>query len=136
MFNILSHKRNANQNNSEIAFYTYKNGQGQKHWWQLMLEKLWGKGNTSPLLAGSAPLDIRMVISQKIRKQPSSRPSYTVLKHTPKLWSIIQQGHLINYVHNNFICNSQNLETTYMFFNWGMDLENVVLLHNGVLLKC
>ena len=46
MFNILSHQRNANQNNSEIPSYTCKNGQDKKHWWQFMLERLWGKGNT------------------------------------------------------------------------------------------
>ena len=42
-----------------------------------MLEKLWGKGNTPALLvgmqAGTAPLDVSVVISQKIRKQSSSR---------------------------------------------------------------
>ena len=31
MFNILSHQRNANQNNTEIPSYTYKNGQDYKH---------------------------------------------------------------------------------------------------------
>ena len=46
-----------------------------------MLERLWGKGNTPALLvgmqAGTATLDISVAISQKIRKQPSSRPSNT-----------------------------------------------------------
>ena len=31
MFNILSHQRKANQNNSVIPFYTCQNGQDQKH---------------------------------------------------------------------------------------------------------
>ena len=48
-----------------------------------MLESLWGKGNTSALLvgvqAGIAPLDVSVAISQKVRKQPSSRPSNTIL---------------------------------------------------------
>ena len=55
-----------------------------------MLERMWGKGNSPALLvgvqAGTAPLDISMVISQKIRKQPSLRPRNTtfwyMLNHT------------------------------------------------------
>ena len=53
-----------------------------------MLERLWGKGNTSALLvgmqAGIAPLDVSVVISQKIRKQPSSRPAIPLLRIYPK----------------------------------------------------
>ena len=48
-----------------------------------MLERLWGKGNASALLvgmqAGTTALDVSVVISQKIGKQPSSRPSNTTL---------------------------------------------------------
>ena len=47
-----------------------------------MLERIWGKGNTPALLvgvqAGPAPLDVSVTISQKIRKQPTSRPSATL----------------------------------------------------------
>ena len=50
MLNILSQQRNANQNNFEIPSYTCINGQDPKHWRQLKLEKLWGKGNTRTLL--------------------------------------------------------------------------------------
>ena len=81
-----------------------------------MLERLWGKGNTSALLvgmqAGTAPLDVSVVISQKIRKQPSSRPSNTTFGYIPKEYSIVPQGHVLNYVHSSIICNSQNLEAT------------------------
>ena len=31
------------------------------------------------------------------------------------------KGHLLNYVHSRIICNSQNLEMTYMFFNKELD---------------
>ena len=44
------------------------------------------------------------------------------------------QGHVLNYVHSSIACHSQNLETTQMPLNWRMDKENVVHLHNGVLL--
>ena len=54
-----------------------------------MLERLWGKGNTSALLVGmqaaTTPLDVSVVISQKIRKQPSSRPSNTTFGYISKM---------------------------------------------------
>ena len=53
-----------------------------------MLERKWGKGNPPPLLVGmkidTVPLDISMEISQKIRKQATSRPSNTTFEHIPK----------------------------------------------------
>ena len=75
MLNILSHQRYANQNNSEISSYTCKDGQDKKHKGLLMLERMWGKGNILPLLVGvqtgTATLAISMIISEKIRKQPT-----------------------------------------------------------------
>jgi hypothetical protein len=38
-------------------------------------------------------------------------------------------------VHRNLIYNSQNLEKTQMSLKRGMDTENVVHLHNGLLLS-
>ena len=77
------HQRNANQNKSKIPSYSCQNGQDHKHWWQLMLERLCGKGNTPPLLVGvqtsTAALEISMMIYQKIRKQPSSDPAISLL---------------------------------------------------------
>ena len=43
--------------------------------------------------------------------------------------------HMLHYVHSSLIYNSQNLERTQMPLNRGMDTENVVHLHNGVLLS-
>ena len=39
-----------------------------------------------------------------------------------------------HYVYRTLIYNSQNLERTQFTVNRGMDKENVVHLHNGVLL--
>ena len=39
------------------------------------------------------------------------------------------------YVHSSLIYNSQKLERTQMSLNRGMDTENMVHLHNGVLLS-
>ena len=81
-----------------------------------MSERLWSKGNTPPLLvgvqAGTATLEISMAVSQKIGSQFPSRHSNTTLGHIPKRWTIIPQGHLLNYAHRSIICDSQNLETT------------------------
>jgi len=40
---------------------------------------------------------------------------------------------MLHYVHRGLIYNSQKLERTQMPFIRGMDTENVVPLHNGVL---
>ena len=42
---------------------------------------------------------------------------------------------MFHCVHSSLIYNSQKLERTQMSFNKGMDIENVVHLHNGVLLS-
>ena len=76
-----------------------------------MLERLWGKGNTSALLvgmqAGTTPLDVSVEISQKIRKQPSSRSSNTTFEYVSKGCSVVPQGHVLNYVHSSIVCHSQ-----------------------------
>ena len=78
-----------------------------------MLERLWGKGNTIPLLVGiqtcTDALEISMAISQKIRKQPTSGPNNTTFGIYPKDAQIIPQVYVFNYVHSSFICYSQNL---------------------------
>ena len=42
---------------------------------------------------------------------------------------------MLQYAHKSLIYNSQKLERTQMSFNKGMDTENAVHLHNGVLLS-
>jgi hypothetical protein len=42
---------------------------------------------------------------------------------------------MLHYVHSSLIYNSQKLEQTQMPLNRGMDTENVIHLHNGVLLS-
>ena len=42
---------------------------------------------------------------------------------------------MLHYVHSSLICNSQKLERTQMPLKGGMDTENVVYLHNGILLS-
>jgi len=42
---------------------------------------------------------------------------------------------MLHYVHSNLIHNSKKLERIQVSFIRGMDTENVVHLHNGVLLS-
>jgi hypothetical protein len=42
---------------------------------------------------------------------------------------------MLHYFHSSLIYNSQKLERTQMPLNRGMDKENVVYLHNGLLLS-
>ena len=81
-----------------------------------MLERSWGKENTSPMLMGVeadiVTLEICMTISQKIRKQPTSTPSNATFGYKPKGCSIVPQGHVLNYVNSSIICHNQNLEIT------------------------
>ena len=43
---------------------------------------------------------------------------------------------MLHYVHSRPIYNIQKLERTQMSLNIGMDTENEVHLHNGILLSC
>ena len=99
-----------------------------------MLERLWSKENTPPLVVGveicRTTLQINLAVSQKIGNSSTSRPSYTTSGQIPKGCSTILQGHLLNYVHSSFISNSQKLETTQISLNQRMDNENVGHLHN------
>jgi len=72
-------------------------------------------------------------VPQKIGHSTTSGPSYTTSGNIPKRCSNIKQGHMLHHVHSSLIYNSQKLESTQMSFNRGMDIENVVILHNGVL---
>jgi hypothetical protein len=42
---------------------------------------------------------------------------------------------MLHYVHSSPVYNSQKLERTQVSLNRGMDTENAVHLHNGVLLS-
>ena len=50
--------------------------------------------------------------------------------------SLLSQQHFLNYVPSCCIHNNQELGKSNMYLNRRMDKENVVPLHNGVLLSC
>jgi len=55
--------------------------------------------------------------------------------HERRIKKKILKWQVLHYVHISLIYNSQKLEKTQMPFNRKMDTENVVHLHNGILLS-
>ena len=76
-----------------------------------MQVRMWSKGNTPPLLIGvqtcTTTLEINLMFSKKIGNSSTSRPSYTTSANIHNSCPTLLQGHLINYIHRSFICNSQ-----------------------------
>jgi hypothetical protein len=93
-----------------------------------MLERMWRKRNTPRLLVelqtGTTTLEIN---PQKV----GNRSTRNITKRCPTT----PQGHVFHYVHSGLICDSQKLKTTWMSHERRMDTENVVHLHNGILLS-
>jgi hypothetical protein len=85
-----------------------------------MLERMWRKRNTPPLLvrlqAGITTLEISLVASLKIGDGSTQRPNYTTPGPTPKRCHTIPQEHMVHYVHGIFINNILKLESQ-MFLN-------------------
>ena len=54
----------------------------------------------------------QFVVFQKITNSSNSRLSYTTPGHIPERYSTVPQEHLLTYVHNSFIHNSEKLEAT------------------------
>ena len=73
-----------------------------------MLEMMWSKGNTPPLLVGvkmcAVTLEIYMVISQEIGINLPQDPAKQILD--------MYLEDFQSYHKNMLICNSQNLKTT------------------------
>ena len=63
-----------------------------------MLERMWSKGNTPPLLVEvqicTVTMEISMAMSQKTENLYASRHSYTTLGHIPKGCTLTPQRHL------------------------------------------
>jgi hypothetical protein len=80
-------------------------------------------------------LEINLEVPQKIGNRSTWRQSYTTLGNIPKRCPTMPQGQVFFYVHSGIICDSQKLEKTQMSLDRRMDTENVVHLHNGILLS-
>ena len=106
----------------------------KKFRWQQMLVRMWRKRNTPPFLVGlqtyTTTLEINLEVSQKIGNRSTWRPSYTTLENIPKRCPPWHKGTC-----STIMNDSQKLETTQMSLIKRMDTENVVHLHNGILLS-
>jgi hypothetical protein len=63
-------------------------------------------GNIPPLLMG---VQTCSTTTLKIGTISTSRPCYITSGHISKRCPTVPEGHLLNYVHNQFVCNSQKL---------------------------
>jgi hypothetical protein len=116
------------------------------HWFHLVTHPHCGKGwKHTPDLSHrtfivvemqtcTTTLEINVMVSQKFGYSSTSRFIYTIPRYTQKIFHHIQ-GKFFRYIHRSFICNSQKLETQ-MDLNRRVDKENVIHLHNGILLSC
>jgi hypothetical protein len=71
---------------------------------------------------------------QKIGHSTTERSTNTSPGHIPRRYSNLYLEHMIHYSLSRLIYNSQKLERTQMPLNRRMYTENVVHVHNGVLL--
>jgi hypothetical protein len=86
------------------------------------------------LQTGKTTLEINLEVPQKIGNRSTWRPSYTTCDHILKRRLTIPWGHMLHYIHSGLIWDRQKLEITTVFRNGIMDTENVIHLHNGILL--
>jgi len=139
MFKILSHQGIANQNNPEIHLTSVRiakiKNSGNSRCWQECGEKgtlhhcWWDCKLVQPLWKSV------WRFLRKLDMKVLEGPAITLWGTYRKRYSNIQQRHMLHYVHSRLIYHSQKLERTQMPFNRGMDTENVLHLHNGVLLS-
>jgi hypothetical protein len=102
-----------------------------------MLERMWRKRNTPPFL-----VDFKLVqplwksvcwFLRKLDIVLPEDPAIPLLGIYPEIVPSGKKDTMLYYVHISLIYNSQKLERTQISLNRGMDIENVVHLHNGVL---
>jgi hypothetical protein len=138
MFNILNHQGKANQNNPEIPTHTSQNAK-IKHscdskCWRGCLERgtllhcWWDCKLVHPLLKS---------VWWFLRKLDIVLPEDTAIPLQGIYPEDVPTGNnnTCAFFHSSLIYNSQKLKRTQIFLNRGINTENVVHLHNGVLLS-
>jgi hypothetical protein len=91
-------------------------------------EHIFQESKTSKEEGKSSILVSRRYVSKILNKCSLNKKS---IQKMPQL----VKEHMLHYVHSSLIYNCQKRERTQMPLNRGMDTENVVHLHNGVLLS-
>jgi hypothetical protein len=103
-----------------------------------MLERMWIKRNTPPLLVGlqtgTTTLEINLETAQYLEIDLPKDPAIPLLGIYPKVAPSFHRGTCSTmFVVALFVVARS--WTTYMFHNRRMDTENVVHLHNGIILS-
>jgi hypothetical protein len=102
-----------------------------------MLVRMWRKRSAPSLLvglqAGTTSLEINLSVPQKIGHSSTRRSSNTSPGHNPEDAPTCKDTCSTMFIAALFI--NKKLERTQMSLNRGMDKENMVHLHNGVLLR-
>jgi hypothetical protein len=99
-----------------------------------------GKRNSHTLLVGMQASTTTMENIMEVPKKTNHRSAIRTTNTTPRdipegMRLKLLQKHLHTHVYCSIIYNSQAMETAKMSHNQQMDQENMVLLHNGVLLS-
>ena len=85
--------------------------------------------------AGIATLENSMEVPQKTKKRTPLRPSNCTTRHLSKGYRCaVSKGHMHPDVYSSTIDNSQSMERAQMSIDGGVDKEDVVYIHNGVVL--
>ena len=93
------------------------------------------KRNIPPLLVGLQAGTTTLVVPLKTGHDTTGGSCYTTPGHIPRGFPSMSWGYMLHYVYSSPIYNSLKLERTQMSFNGVMVTENVVYLHNEILLS-
>ena len=85
--------------------------------------------------AGAATLENSMEAPQKTKNRTTLRPSNCTTRYLSRGYrSAVSKGHMHPKVYSSTIDNSQSMERAQMSIDGRMGKEDVVYIHNGVLL--
>ena len=99
---------------------------------QQMLSRIWKKRNTPTLLMGLHNATINLEVSQKIGNWSTWRPSYITFGNIPDTWSCHRGMCPTMFIATLFVIQ---LEKTQMSQVRRRDTENLLHLHNGILIS-
>ena len=83
---------------------------------------------------GAAALEDSVEVPQKIKSGPTLLPSKSTARNLPKGYkNTVSKGHMHTSAYST-LNNSQMMERAQMPTNWWLNKEEVVYVHNGILL--
>ena len=103
-----------------------------------MLARMWRKRSSFALLvgmqAGTVTLENSLEVPQKIKNRSTLQPSNCTTRYLLKGYkNTYLKWYMHPDVYSSIINNSQIIETVHV--HWWMDKEDMVYIHNGILLS-